>query len=426
MEACMVNTSTSPQHVFQPTQSGERIEIIDILRGFAIFGILVVNMAYFNSPVYLVVMPSDWWASGIDRIAQGLIRFFAEGKFFSLFSFLFGLGLAIQIIRAGERGAEFLPFYRRRLFILLIIGLFHAFVIWHGDILVPYAVMGFVLLLFRNRKPKTLIVWAIVLLLIPVLLTGLGAAMLELGRSVPDAKSQIDAQFAQQATRYQELAQQSLRVYSEGSVAEILSQRMDDLAFNYMGLIFYGTNIFAMFLLGLYAGRRKIFHDLSSHQQLLRRTFWWGLVLGVTGNLIYALAREYSIPSEPTLMSFVSAVGYAFGAPALCLFYVAVLTRLSQSEAWKKRLSPLAAVGRFPISNYLLQSIVCTLIFYNYGLGLFGEVGPAAGFALTVVIFAVQIVLSRWLVKRYKFGPVEWVWRSLTYRKRQPMVATGS
>ena len=122
-------------------------------------------------------------------------------------------------------------------------------------------------------------------------------------------------------------------------------------------------------------------------------------------------------------MSFVSAVGYAFGAPALCLFYVAVLTRLSQSEAWKKRLSPLAAVGRFAISNYLLQSIVCILIFYNYGLGLFGKVGPAAGFALTVGIFAIQIVLSRWWLKRYKFGPVEWVWCSLTYRTKQTMVA---
>ncbi|MBM4168133.1 MAG: DUF418 domain-containing protein [Ignavibacteria bacterium] len=419
----MQNTVASTEVQFQPVQPQERIETIDILRGFAIFGILIVNMAYFNSPVYLIIMPTDWWTGTVDRVAQGLIRFAAEGKFITLFSFLFGLGLAIQMLRAEEQGKNFLPFYRRRLVVLFIVGLIHAFLIWHGDILVPYAIFGFVLLLFRNRKPKTLIVWAIVLLLIPALLTGLGATMLELGRMVPEAGEQIDAQFAQQAEEYRELSQRSIEAYSQGGFSEIFAQRLDDLRFNYMGLVFYFTNIFAMFLIGLYVGRRRIFSELPTHQNLIRRTFWWGLVLGISGNLIYALAREYSIPSEPTLLSFVSTAGFAFGGPALCLFYAAALTRLSMSSGWKRRLAPLAAVGRFAISNYLLQSVICTLIFYNYGLGFYGEVGPAAGLVLTVAIFSLQIVLSRWWIRRYRFGPVEWLWRSLTYRRRQPMVA---
>lgn len=405
-----------------PTPVAERIEVLDILRGFAIFGILLVNMTYYNSPVYLIVTDLKLWSGTADQVTQWLIRFLAEGKFYSLFSFLFGLGLALQMGRAEIYGTPFVPLYVRRLFVLLLIGGLHATLLWPGDILAPYALLGFLLLLFRNRKPKTILIWAVVFLSIPVLIMGLGFAALELGRSIPHAAEQINAQFARQAAEYEALVHQSLRVYSTGTFAEVMDQRLQDLAFMYFVLLFMAPNIFALFLLGLYVGKRRIFLDIPSNLPFIRRVMWWGLGLGIIGNLVYATARAYANPSEPTLLAFLFTAAWMFGAPALCFFYAATIVHLTQHETWRKHLSPLAAVGRTAVSNYLFQSVVCAVIFLSYGFGLYGQVGPAAGLALTILIFVVQVLISQWWAKRFQFGPVEWLWRSLTYGKRQPML----
>ena len=141
-----------------PTALQERIALLDVLRGFAIFGILLVNMATFNSPwIYLMNTEVEWWTSGIDRLAEWAIQFVAQGKFYSLFSFLFGWGFSNQMSRAGARGAKFVPIYRRRLFALLMIGWAHAFLLWYGDILNTYAILGFLLFFFRKRQPKTVL-----------------------------------------------------------------------------------------------------------------------------------------------------------------------------------------------------------------------------------------------------------------------------
>lgn len=413
-----------PASVMPPVPAKERIELVDILRGFAIFGILLVNMAWFNSPVYLFVLDTQWWTGTADRITAWLIRFFAEGKFYSLFSFLFGLGLTLQMTRIGSRGTRFAPLYRRRLFVLLLIGLAHAFLLSAGDILVAYALLGFLLLLFRNRKPKTLIIWAVICLVIPVLFMGLGFVSIELGRSISQAAS-IDAAFAEAAANYRALTEQSLQVYSQGTFAEIMTQRMKDLEFMYFGLIFYAPNIFALFLLGMYIGRRGILQNIPPHFPFIRWILWWGLGLGILGNSVFVIAREFSNPSVPSLLSFVSTTAIAVGAPAFCFFYVACVIVLTQHAIWKKRLSPLAAVGRTAVSNYLFQSLVCTTLFYSYGLGLYGKVGPAVGLLLTIAIFVLQVFLSRQWLRRFQFGPVEWLWRSLTYGKRQPMRIIG-
>lgn len=404
-----------------PTLVHERIESIDILRGFAIFGILLVNMAFYNSPVYLIVTDLKLWSGTADQVSQWLIRFLAEGKFYSLFSFLFGLGLALQMARAETQGVPFMSLYVRRLFVLLLIGGIHATLLWAGDILAPYALLGFLLLLFRNRKPKTILIWAIVFLLIPVLVMGMGFAALELGRSIPQAAEQINAQFARQAAEYEALLHQSLRVYSTGTFAEVMDQRLQDLGFMYFALLFMAPNIFALFLFGLYAGKRRILLDIHSHRPLIRRVMWWGLGLGIVGNLVFASVHGYANPSEPTLLTFLFTSAWMFGAPAFCFLYIAIIVHLTQQEAWRKRLAPLAAVGRTAISNYLFQSVVCGLVFLSYGFGLYGKVGPAAGLTLTIALFILQAFLSQWWVRRFQFGPVEWLWRSLTYGKIQPM-----
>lgn len=412
---------TESRPMMGPTLPGERIEVLDVLRGFAILGILLVNMALFNSPFYLLVTDVKLWTGGADRLAIWLIRFFAEGKFYSLFSFLFGLGFTLQMMRAESRGARFAPFYRRRLLVLLLIGLAHAFLLWSGDILAIYAVFGFLLLLFRVRSQKTIVVWTIICLLIPIVITAAGAGFIELGRSIPEAAAEIDKAFAETVAGYEALIEQSLRVYSQGSFGEIMAQRAQDTGFLYFTLIFWGPNILAMFLIGLYVGRRKFLQNVTAHLPLIRKVMWWGLGLGLVGNLIFVVARESSNPPILSLTTLVYTVFFAIGAPALCFFYVSAIILLVQREAWRKRLAPLAAAGRMALSNYLFQSLICTTIFYSYGLGLYGKVGPAVGIVLTIVIFIIQVALSVWWLRRFKFGPFEWFWRSLTYGKRQAM-----
>ena len=401
-----------------PISPEERIQVVDILRGFAIFGILLVNMELFNSPIYQVMMGLQVWDRVADRLADLAIRFLAEGKFYTIFSFLFGFGLAMQMTRAESRGARFVPLYARRLSVLLLIGAMHAVLLWIGDILMTYAVLGFLLILFRHRSRRALILWATASLLISILFS---AALAGLGEFA-EGSGRGGAGFS---VGYHALAEQAARAYGQGTFAEILKQRIKDLKFIYSFEIFFVPHFFAMFLLGLYAGRRGVFQNISSHLPFIRRVMAWGLGIGIVGNLVFVIEGEYLGLSESFLGALVSSTAYTVGAPALSAFYMSAITLLVQKEAWRKRLSPLAAVGRMALSNYLFQSLICTTIFYSYGLGLYGKVGPAAGAALTIAIFAVQIPLSVWWLRRFRFGPMEWLWRSLTYRRLQPMRPAG-
>jgi len=418
--------TAEPTAVLGPILPQERVVLLDILRGFAIFGILLVNMELFNSPAY----PTD--VSGgtgtADRLAAWLIRFFGEGKFYTLFSFLFGVGFSLQIARAASRGARFGSVYGRRLFVLLLIGLAHALLVWAGDILVLYAVLGVPLLVFRASSRRTLIVSTLLCLALPILFYAGLLGFVEYGRSVPRAAEQIEWWFAETTAKHEALAEQSFQVYSHGTFAEVTAQRIKDFGFYYLdpldGWLVWAPHIFAMFLMGLYVGRRGFLQHISTHVPIFRNAMWWGLGLGLSGNFGFVVTADWSDPVLPSVMGLVETVFFVIGAPALSLFYAAAILLLVQREGWQKRLAPLAAVGRMALSNYLLQSVICTTIFYSYGLGLYGRVGPAVGVGLTVVIFLIQIILSVWWLRRFQFGPMEWVWRSLTYRKRQPMCAS--
>jgi uncharacterized protein len=183
--------------------------------------------------------------------------------------------------------------------------------------------------------------------------------------------------------------------------------------------------VLAIFLLGLYAGRRRIFHDISAHLPFIRRVQRWGLIIGVAGNAAFVVEGSFS-PSPTSVMQNVGALCLLLAAPAMSCFYASTIILLMQRESWRRRLAPLAAVGRMALSNYLLQSLICTVIFYSYGLALFGKVRPSLGLLLTIIIFLIQISLSVWWLRRFQFGPIEWLWRSLTYWQRQPMRVSRS
>ena len=394
-----------------PVRSRERIEVVDILRGFSILGILLVNMLAFAG--YAASFPE---MESVNRAAVWLIKFVAQAKFYTLFSFLFGWGMAIQMERAASRDTHFVLLYVRRLLALLLIGLVHAILVWDGDILVTYALLGFPLLLFRKCSDKTLLVAAIICILIPVLISTPGPAA-----TLREAHARITQDYLQAM-----LIGRSANVYAEGTYLEVTLHRLKSLRFGYSQFIYWATHIFGMFLLGLYAGRRRILHDIPAHLPLFRKTMWGGLIVGLACNLVFVsvAASPSRVPSA--YYDLATRGARTIGGPALCLFYISAIVLLVQRKTWQERLAPLAAVGRMALSNYLFQSLVCTLIFYGYGLGLYGNLGPAITLILTIIIYRVQIGLSGWWLSRYRFGPAEWLWRSLTYGKFQPLAPERS
>ena len=417
----MYSTETSSLPV-APVSQAERVQIVDILRGFALFGILLVNMAIFYAPFQQLLFPADPAAAWYDRAATWLIHFLAEGKFYALFSLLFGLGLTLLMSRIEARGGRFVPLYLRRLLILLLIGLVHAFLIWPGDILVLYALLGALLIFFRHAKPRTLLIWAVILMAIPPLFNLGSLALIEVGRAMPEGAVQIDAALAEVEAGYLADVERADRVYTNGTFSEITAQRVYD--YTSLGLLSFfalGFNVLGLFLIGIYFGKRQIFQNLETNRPLLRKLLLWGLLIGLPANAIYATLIMDTVRFAPSGAAGIAALAHGIGAPLLMLGYVAALSLLSMTPVWGARLKALAPVGQMALTNYLMQSIVCTLIFYGYGLGLFGKIGAAAGILLTFVIYLLQIPISHWWMKRYRYGPAEWLWRSLTYLKPQPM-----
>jgi uncharacterized protein len=398
--------------VMHPVAGCERIDVIDILRGFTIFGILLVNMPLYGWPSWgpLRAMRTQLPGGLADDSASWFLWLFAEDKFYPLLSFLFGLGFSIQLERSASPAAHFLSMYRRRLLALLLIGLAHGFLLWSGDILVRYALMGFLLLPFRARSPKTILLFAIALLLIPI-------ALLPVQREVHERSF---AHIVASNADYKALWDESLRTYSHGTFAEISLERARAVAWSPSWPISW-LQILGLFLIGLYAGRREFFQQLQTYLPFIRKVLWWALAMGVVGML--SRAGVFKLPEllGPYLADVGGEVLETIGNLALSFFYASALILLAQRHAWKSRLAPLAAVGRMALSNYLFQSLVCTTLFYSYGLGLFGKVGPAAGLALSFAIYSVQVPLSVWWLRRFRFGPMEWVWSSMTYGKLQPM-----
>ncbi len=419
----MNNSTNHPvESNFKPTNIPERLEYLDVLRGLAIFGILFVNMMYYAHPyVYYQIIGGVPWDNTIDRVTELGIRFIAEGKFITMLAMLFGIGMVIQMERAESKGVPFFPFYFRRMTILLLLGAVHAFLIWMGDILLAYALMGFVILfIFLNRKPKTIIIWGAICLLIPFLLASFLFGLAYLASLEPEMAQEMEQGAAQQIEFGKNLVERSLEAYGAGSFGEIMKVRALDVALMYAFGIFWMPVAFALMLFGVAVGKTGIPRRLDDHTGLLNKVFRWGLIVGVIGNTMALFGYIYSDPVEGDLWWIMMYFGIAIGSPALSLFYMTAVIRLYRNGALPAFFKRLSAVGRMALSNYILQSIICTLLFYNYGFGLYGAIGPAAGIVITIAIFALQLFISPLWLQSFHYGPIEWIWRTCTYMKLQP------
>jgi uncharacterized protein len=407
--SALPHTIASPPAV-GPVLGQERIEAIDILRGVAILGILIVNMHLRGFSLPEGLLTHELWPNVVDRTVETLILFFADQQFITLFAFLFGLGVAAQMMRAEAGGARFLPLYLRRLCVLWLIGVAHYLILWDGDILHAYALDGFILLLFLRRSLKTLLVWAGLFVCIPLLFFGLTTYYSMTGQETPLVVDWFSPVSFSDPAEDQQTIEETRRIYSRGTYAEMITSRARDLPEDTLP----GSDdiyILIGFLLGLYAGRRGIFRDVSGYLPFIRRVQRWGLMIGVAGSAAFAAGGSFD-PSPTSVMQNVGRMCLVFAAPAMSFFYASTIILLTQDEA---------AVGRMALSNYLLQSLICTMIFYSYGLALFCKVSPSLGLLLTIIIWLIQIPLSVWWLRRFQFGPIEWLWRSLTYWQLQPM-----
>jgi uncharacterized protein len=388
-----------------PVSLSERILFIDVLRGMALFGILAANMRAFFAPLDAYDNVGVLFHGHADVFAQALINGLIQAKFVTIFSFLFGMGFAIQMSRAEARGARFMGFYPRRLLALALFGLIHGMLIWGGDILLTYALAGGILLLFRKRQQKTLLWWAAGIFSLPIVVSTVFLGIYY---------SRFRPHWMNPKPPDLNKLHHIIDIYARGSERQIFIQNLIEWKQELPTQLF-AIYAVALFLLGMWVWRAGIVQRLDEYRPTLKRVCAWCLPIGLVIGAYVATVVALMPQGRVSLWIWFARVLWLPGAHVLAAGYVSGLALIFLNDRRRHYLLPFAAVGRTALTNYLMQSIICTLFFYRYTTGLYGRIGPAIGLIPTFVIFGAQIWLSNWWLERYRFGPMEWLWRGMTY-----------
>ena len=397
-----------------PTSSSARLPLLDAMRGLALFGIFTLNLPAFSGFIYM--KPDEMAAlptASVDLPAALVILWFGYGKFYSLFSLLFGIGFALQLESAARDGDQHLRRFRRRLLVLLAIGFVHLTFIWEGDILALYALVGFALIPLRRLSQRALLTTSAVLLVLPVMQQALivashgaldpGAPLLEIGK-----RWQLAMGFGRDAEPYP--------VLKYATFTEALRFQLSGIWFRYADLLTTGRpfKVLAMFVLGLWVGRSGLLRDAEPWVPLLRRVRLAGFAVGVPAALVQALMEIRPGPSDSP-WRLLGAAAYALGVAPLALAYASHLTLLWRRPVWRDRLIWAIPAGRMALTNYLTQTVIAIALFYGIGLGLMGQAGPITWPIVAAVVVLLQAAASWWWLGRFPFGPMEWLWRLATY-----------
>lgn len=399
----------------QPTLLTERHTLLDVLRGFALLGVLLANMVSHSGYFFLSEAgQAAFDTASIDHTVEWIEHFLIDGKFYSLFSMLFGIGFALQLKRASELEINFVSRFRRRLFIMFLLGLAHAILLFVGDILTVYALTGFVLILFRKSSDKFLLRSAIVFTLLPLLQYIIFWVINLTTPSDPNTTADLDQNF------FNEL----IEIYRSGNFLEITKMNIGGLILGrYPDLIFTGRffRVLAMFLVGFYVAKNMLYTNLEVNRTFFKKVMLWGAVIGIPCNIVLAMMMTTNAYYNLESLGIVQPIVYAFGVPALCLFYTSALVLWFSTPTGKKYLMVFSPVGQLALTNYVMQSLICVFIFTGYGLGLIAKVGPAQLMMIGLAIYVFQLIFSHVWIKYFRFGPLEWLWRSGTYGKWQPL-----
>lgn len=447
----------------KPVAATERIPALDVLRGIAILGILVMNIQGFALPFAAYSNPSVWTPGDtLDRFFWGLAHVLAEQKFMTLFSLLFGSGVALMLDRLEHKGLPVAAVHYRRTLGLLLIGLAHAYLLWYGDILVSYAICALALYPLRHVRPSRLLAAGLVLLLVAPLLS---QGFMVWTQSLPaEVQQEILAGFS---PGDDEVAAE-VAAYREGW-SEAMPYRASYAAmlqtFGFLFFVLWRAG--GLMLVGMAFYRWGIVTAERS-AAFYRRLALWGFLLGfplVLAGVAYNVARDFDFPAvwfTNGVLNYLGSLGVSLGYLALVMLWCGprgtadrespepAATELPDTElatapeptpeATPEAVVPepaaapvpppapptgiqrtLAAVGRMALTNYLMQTLICIAIFYGFGLGLFGAVGRGGQWIVVLAVWAFQLLISPWWLTHFRFGPFEWLWRSMTYLRWQPM-----
>lgn len=402
----------------QPVAPSQRVKEIDFVRGIALLGILMVNMAVFRNSTFGMAVESPTSQGMLSTITNGVTYLFAEGKFYSLFSLLFGFGFSIFLLKEQTQRIEITPVFKRRMLGLLGFGLVHAFLIWSGDILITYALLGFVLIAFKDASIKELVNWAIGLVLFIVLLQVSIFGLIELVKNTPNA-SMVMGQMDNVQQELSEKAILAKEVYSGSNYGAMVVMRAKETAHQLSAFFIIFPSVLAMFLIGFALGKSGKLQNISENKHFFKKMFWICLLLGLPLGAMHTYGMFAHSRTSMDMSGSFHVVGFFLGSPILALAYFSGGLLLFNRFAKLKFFQMVANAGRMALTNYLMQSIICTTLFYGYGFGLFGKVNAFYGLILTLVIWSIQLPLSSWWLSRYRFGPTEWLWRWVTYGKKQ-------
>jgi uncharacterized protein len=385
---------------WRPIAETERLSSLDFIRGLALLGVLLVNaLSGFRISLleHILGSHSQQWQVNltVDMIIAGLIEF----KAIALFTLMFGIGIGVQAERAATRSISASRFLVRRFLALLAFGLVHMFLIWNGDILTLYAICGLLIVPLLRLPTVLLVIFGVALIALPIKLPYAGLW------HIAEPVIRAHAAFA-------------THIYSEGSLRDILELRWHE-AWRFIMPLLIDTlpTTFGLMMLGVAAWRASVVREPGRHHGSL----WTILVVGLT---VGGLTRSLLVFSRFTGQAFAIPPPFNFVSPdvLLALSYAAGLFLWLRLPRSATIISAISASGQMALTNYLAQSVILGFIFYSYGFGLFGRLGSAVVAILCLIIYAGQLIISRAWLSRYRFGPIEWLWRSVTYGRRQRML----
>lgn len=384
---------------FQPTGVGERIQTIDIMRGLSLLGILLVNMFAFYLPLPHIDL-GHWFTEAKDIIWHQTLDVYVQSSFYPLFSMLFGYGLAMQYMKAQQTGLNFYRFAPKRMAFIFLLGVIHAFFIWWGDILAMYAFSGLFLIALLRLKSPYLVSIAVVLnslfhLLLISAFALTGIANVEVEEMAVDLMMMDDA----------------ITAYATGTWTDAFMQRLADLSLqmNISMWIAALVTILPYMLFGAACAKWRLIERAKELKVM------WIIVAIIT------VSAGLFIKNAPYMWERTYLLDYAkvyIGGPILAIGYAAVVVVICMLPYMGKILSPLAKVGRMSMTMYMMQSVICTLIFYNFGFGLYGQITVLMGIYITLVIFVVQILLAELWLSKFTQGPLEALMKRWTYGKK--------
>lgn len=383
----------------EPTLKTQRIATLDLLRGVSLLGILLVNILSFNFPVNYVQLP-DYLSTPADLHAEKMLTIFIQGSFYPLFAWLFGYGLQMQMLKAKSLEQKFLPIASKRLSILLLFGLIHAFGIWYGDILLTYAVMGFILLIFLKIKPWLQMTLSLLLFTI---FNAFMVLVYWLSSLVPES---------QKVELYSDITnvKSSLEAYRYGNWVDAFMQRLTDLSLQLSPIMWVQAlfTILPFMLAGAAASQWRL---IERAKQL--KLLWFLLAILA---LPIGIFLKYQIYNDA-----IGEVGYALGlligGPVLTIGYTALIVLIALIPYVLKVTTPLNYLGRMSMTTYLMQSIIQSILFYGFGFGLYGTLSIENLILIALLIFIFQIVFAWIWLSYFKQGPVEMLWKRITYGK---------